>query len=226
MYRDSGLNNVVRRRYHFPTEETGPSSALESPLYGGNVAPFRCDGGQLDVWMLGAGPSPTGYRTFANTTTKKWFSGAYSYVMPNPPLNNFMDKLDKWDAEANKLFGTRLTPEVVWNLAPWTWATDWFANTGDMMTNLSAFSNDGLVLRYGYIMQSHDTRSTSTWQGYVNHPSGGARYVQTQESFGSVSKTRLAALPYGFGTTFADLSARQVAIAGAIGISRSPRLSL
>lgn len=176
--------------------------------------------------MIGGGPLGTGYRTFTESYTKTWFSGAYSYVMPDPPSSNFLDKLDTWDAEANKLFGTRLTPDTVWNLAPWSWAADWFANTGDMMTNMSAFSHDGLVLRYGYIMQEHNEKTTTSWQGYINQPSGSPRFTQTSESFGSVSKTRLGALPYGFGTTMGDYSPRQVAIAAALGISRAPRPSL
>ena len=223
MYRDSGVNNVVRRRYHFPTVSSGeePTSAPFDSWY----APHKCDGSQFDSWMLGSGPQPIGYKAWNSTETKVWFSGAYSYVMPDPP-RNFLGELDKWDAEANKLFGTRLTPDTLWNLAPWSWAADWFSNTGDVLANMSAFSHDGLVLKYGYIMRQETQLYNVTWQGYINHPSGSARYVKCRESNGTRTKLRLRATPFGFGIDLGALTPRQIAISGAVGATQAPRISL
>lgn len=222
MYRDSGAGNSVRRSYKFPAETS--KTEPDGPKWG-YVAPFKCDGSQLDSWMLGSGPQPIGYRQWQETETRTWFSGAYSYVMPDPP-RNFVGNLDKWDAEANKLFGTRLTPEVLWNLAPWSWAADWFSNTGDVLSNISAFGSDSLVLRYGYIMRKTRVMNCSMWQGYVNHPDGSARFVQAQEHTGSETRVRLRATPYGFGIDMGALTPRQIAIAGAVGLTQAPRSSL
>jgi len=228
LHRDSG--RVVRRRYHFPTEKIqDPDFALGgSTPWGGSTAPYKCDGSQLDSWMLGDGPSPTGYKVWKETETKRWFSGAYRYYVPTPPVRggNLLDKMEVWDAEANKLLGTRLTPEVVWNLAPWSWAYDWFTNTGDVMTNLSAFSNDQLTLQYGYIMSQQTVTHHSSWQGYIVQPGGGLRYVTTEEVFSQTTKVRLRATPFGFGFDFGSLSPKQMAITAAIGISNAPRPKL
>lgn len=223
LYRDSGTNTSVRTRYRFPTQSSG--SEPTTPPDQGWFAPYKCDRSQLDAWMLGSGPQPTGYRSWYSTETKTWFSGAYSYVMPPPP-RNFVDQLHTWDAEANKLFGTRLTPEVVWNLAPWSWAADWFSNTGDVLHNMSQFGHDGLVLKYGYIMRQTTELYNVSWQGYINQPSGSPRFVQASESNGTVTKLRLRATPFGFGIDMGGLTPRQMAISAAVGLTQAPRISL
>lgn len=227
LYRDSGPQNSVRRSYHFPTE-TSKTEPI-GPMWG-NVAPFMCDGGQLDSWMLSSGPSvgppsPTGYTIWSESETKTWFKGAYSYVMPSPP-RNLMDHLDTWDAEFNKLYGTRITPEVIWNATPWTWMADWFANTGDIVHNVSAFQNDSLALKYGYIMRQTTQSDHGAWQGYVNNLNNVPVFVKIQESTGSTQKLRLQASPFGFGVLEGSLDPSQTAIVAALGASRSPRYSL
>jgi len=137
-----------------------------------------------------------------------------------------MDRLDQWDAEANKLYGTRITPEVLWNASPWTWAADWFANTGDVIHNISALQNDSLALKYGYIMRQTTQSSHGAWQGYVNNFDNVPVFVSIQESTGSTQKLRLRANPYGFGVLGGDLSSSQLAITAALGASKGPRFSL
>ncbi len=227
LYRNSGPNNSVRRRYRFPEEKS--ESPIDGPKWG-YVAPFMCNGGQLDSWMVSNGPSvgppsPIGFSFWDKSSTKTWFSGAYSYVMPPPPVD-LADKLQTWDAEANKLFGTRITPDTLWNIAPWTWAADWFGNMGDVMTNASALSNDSLVLKYGYIMRETNSSYHSKWQGYVSQPTGGPAYVHAEASYGYTTKLRLQALPFGFGLNIGGLTPKQTAISVAVGMSRSPRISL
>jgi len=134
--------------------------------------------------------------------------------------------MDKWDAEANKLLGTRLTPATVWNLAPWSWALDWFTNTGDVVTNLSAFANDGLCLRYGYIMEEVSTRNTGCWQGYINTRDSANVFIKIEESFGSTTKKRQPATPFGFGLELGSFTPRQMAITAALGLSNAPRPTL
>jgi hypothetical protein len=137
-----------------------------------------------------------------------------------------VDNLDKWDAEANKLFGTRLTPATVWNLAPWSWAADWFSNTGDVLNNISAFGSDSLVLKYGYIMRKTREMQQSIWQGYVNTPTGANQFVTAREAFGHETRVRLRATPYGFGIDMGSFTPRQIAISAAVGITQAPRISL
>jgi hypothetical protein len=119
-------------------------------------------------------------------------------------------------ALADKLFGISLTPEVLWNLAPWSWAVDWFSNTGDVISNLSDWASDGLVLQYGYMMEH--TVSSYT---YSMSPTGIYRGVPAPPvSFVTETKIRRRASPFGFGINLSALSARQNAILVALGLSR------
>jgi hypothetical protein len=120
--------------------------------------------------------------------------------------------------EAKKLYGLSLTPETVWNLAPWSWAVDWVSNAGDVISNLSDWATDGLVLRHGYIMEQSFVRDTYEWYGPVNFWSQVYPAVFTLECR---SKLRRRATPFGFGLTFGDFTPRQWAIAIALGLTKT-----
>jgi hypothetical protein len=154
--------------------------------------------------------------------TNLWFSGAFKYHVPID--DGFYGRLLRYEALANHLFGTRITPELVWNLAPWSWAVDWFTNAGDVIHNISLMGVDGLVMQYGYAMRHHRVSE---------HVSGGFSFV---DGFGTHSghsqrlvvsewKQRVRANPYGFGIDDVDLSNRQLAILAALGLSRGKRTS-
>jgi hypothetical protein len=149
----------------------------------------------------------------ASTTEEKeirsWFSGAFRYHVP--VSDDIASKMARYESYANHLLGVRLTPEVVWNLAPWSWAADWFTNTGDVMKNISNLGTDGMAMQYGYMMR-HTRKTTSTGFTYA----GRSGYFRKTEE----SKRRVPASPYGFNTTFDGLSNRQKAICAAIGITR------
>jgi len=121
-----------------------------------------------------------------------------------------------------------VTPEVLWNLIPWSWAIDWFANVGDVMSNMSSNAVNNLVADYAFVMESSQTVRTETvttsWTG-VGSP-GGFYYFPAGSASASVSyetvqtKNRVAASPYGFGVEFGSLSNYQLGVVAALGISR------
>lgn len=152
-------------------------------------------------------------------SSRKWFSGAFRYHIPLG--NTARDKIIRYEAYANKLLGTRLTPEVVWNLAPWSWAIDWFTNTGDIMHNISVLGHDGLVLQYGYAMNQIDHEEWVSGNGdyndYLDHHQVYSVSRHTKHSI----KFRIPASPYGFGITDSSLSAKQIAVVAALGLSKS-----
>lgn len=145
--------------------------------------------------------------------TDTWFSGAFTYHLPPEGT------MARSAAIANKLYGIRLTPEVVWNLTPWSWAADWFGNIGTVMSNISAFNNDGLVMPYAYLMRrrtvKHVYQLESTTMKYLSRQTGTMR-----QSFTTTVKSRRKASPYGFGLTFDGFSNRQLATLAALGLSR------
>lgn len=201
----SGLR--VRRRYEFPVETTvdtfdhgldTPRPLLVTPQY---------------INYLGA-------KTERVVETRRvWFSGCYTYFLP--PSNTGGRK--GWLQRANKLLGVRITPETLWNLAPWSWASDWFANTGDVMKNISAFSHDGLVMQYGYVMEKITKSRTISLAGirYATAP-GPHDFSQT---WTTTSMKRLEASPFGFGLNpnWSSFTSRQIAIATALGLQRRSR---
>jgi hypothetical protein len=159
-------------------------------------------------------------RLTLTTTTRlrKWFSGCFTYYLP--PFDPNGDNKKRNSMIRNRLYGTRLTPEVLWDLTPWTWAADWVGNLGDVFHNVSAFRNDGLVMPYGYVMHSYSVTHTWMLQGieYKSYP--GEKHTFTQ-SFTTTCKQRRKASPYGFGLNPAFFTGRRLAILAALGISRS-----
>nr|QDH87877.1 MAG: hypothetical protein H1RhizoLitter3620_000001 [Leviviridae sp.] len=202
----------VRRRYVFPavtsvtTQDLGPSN------------------GYLPYLGLGSDPSLTDFsrgptRLYKQTvhTKETWFSGAFTYHLPIGYLSR--NSLMSAAAQAQHLFGVELTPETVWNLAPWSWAVDWFSNLGDVISNLSDWATDGLVMKYGYIMERiiHEEIYTLVGPGIFNFPRGtSASTVHLRIE----SKRRLPATPFGFGLSWNSFSPRQLAITAALGITR------
>jgi len=195
--RDSG--KLVRRRIEFPVTES-----FESEVLAHNVPDY----GQITSHLLAQMPSGDVIRDI-KTTTKEVFSGGFTYHLPGdmPGFDGIRDQ----SLYAKKILGLDLSPDTVWNLTPWSWAIDWFSNTGSVVSNLSDYALDGLVMRYGYVQRhvvvSHSYRHTSL-------PSVPPIIFVTE------TKMRQRANPFGFGLQWNGLSPRQLAIAAALGIKR------
>jgi hypothetical protein len=189
--KDSG--NKIRRGYHFPTEnDTRESSQGFFPVP--SSFPF-----------FGSG------RLLETSESASWFKGAFKYHVP--VADDTFGKFQNWLSMADHLLGVKPSPEVVWNIAPWSWAVDWFTNTGDIMTNISNLGKDGLVMQYGYSMMSRVT----TWDAIATYD--GAATARRRRQL--VYKKRLPATPFGFGVDLSTLSPKQVAIMAALGLSKT-----
>jgi hypothetical protein len=207
LQRDSGKH--VRRRFSFPTELSNSLTEL---------------GGYGDNSYYGSPPFPvrSACQISRNDRTQRqvWFSGAYTYHLPVD--ENLLGKWAMYEAKANVLLGTRVTPEVVWNLAPWSWLVDWKFGIGNALSTASKLSSDGLVIQYGYLMEKtlrEVTYSSSPWLFYGDEVTVPAAHI----TFRSESKKRVRATPYGFGVNPASLSDQQWAVLAALGLSRGPR---
>jgi len=139
------------------------------------------------------------------TTTCRdvWFSGCYSYYYAEPPTPSLANL-----SAIKKAYGLEITPDLVWNLTPWTWLADWKTNTGQVMANLSRLQSDSLIMRYGYVM-CH----TYTTREYSFPPYG--RVSMTSEV-----KQRHVGNPYGFAVKPDAFSVEQWAILSALGLNR------
>jgi len=145
---------------------------------------------------------------------KLWFKGAFRYHIPTSDAQ--LNKFEEYAQYADRILGVRLTPEVLWNLAPWSWAVDWFTNTGDVLHNISALGHDGLVMQYGYVMHERKQVLNRT----ASYLSFGTP-IGTPASRKIVNRAmrRVQATPYGFGFNLTTLSPRQTAILVALGLS-------
>lgn len=203
--RDAG--KVVRRSYNFPSETTTTSEVL---LH--NVRAF------LPAYSseLQDGASEGRVILTRETVRDRWFKGAFTYHMPTG--YDSRSAVARNALKAKKLLGLSLTPETLWNLAPWSWAVDWFSNTGDVISNLSDWATDGLVLQYGYVMEHTVTKNIYTYvgpTGLLNRSINVPPLVFVNET-----KVRRRANPFGFGIAWSDLSPRQLSIVVALGLSR------
>lgn len=156
----------------------------------------------------------TGGGSMSTIEQKVWFVGHFKYYMPTG--EDLLSRMYRYYKYANKLVGARLTPDVVWNLAPWSWALDWFADIGTVIENVSSLGPDGVAAFDAYIM--HGSRKETVSNGVVN-----ARGISG--SLTSISgweyKRRTKASPFGFGfESVTDFSPKQYSIALALGLSR------
>jgi len=206
--RDSG--RLVRRQYRFPPVlETNVSTILTdcspwlAPSSNTLVDSSRVNQGKVVVTRT--------------VERQQWFSGAFTYYVP--PSSTMRNDIARQVILARKLLGLSLTPDVLWNLSPWSWAVDWFFNVGDVLSNWTDWAIDNQVLAYGYIMEKSKVSDQYTFVGPTGlYPSS----VRPSDLVLSVeTKLRRKATPYGFGLEWDGFSDRQKAIVAALGISRS-----
>lgn len=153
------------------------------------------------------------------TTTSAWFSACYIYyVAPVGAKWYSPSSIKRGRQIANKLYGTEITPGLLWDLAPWSWMADYFGNIGDIVHNLSSFSSDNLVAQYAYLMTSSkavkafNKTGVRLGSGKLEPPSSIVLVVE--------EKRRYVGNPYSFGSS-GDLTPKQAAILVALGLSRA-----
>jgi len=193
-------NQTVRRGYRFPIVRDTTTSVISNASYG-----------NLPTAVV---ITPGIETQTVETTTETWFSGAFTYSIP----------VGKWARPlnlANHLIGLRLDPWLLYQLAPWTWALDWVTSIGAVVHNLNASLLDGLVLRYGYVMETKTIKTTITLSGIRIR--GYPDPLSTSWTKYQVSKQRVRATPFGFGLNPTTFTGKQWAIVAALGISRAPR---
>jgi hypothetical protein len=204
--RDAG--RVVRRRFEFPSTETTESLIIAGNLGVPYLVPF--DAGYF---------STSGSRDLVRvrkTERRQWFSGAFTYYLPTG--YDSRKEMASIASIAGRMLSLDLTPENIWNLAPWSWAVDWFSNAGDVLSNVTSFLNGSLVMRYGYLMEH--TIITDTYSMRVPWILKSSGRTDGHLRLITETKVRRRANPFGFGVSWEGLSPRQLAIAAALGITR------
>jgi len=202
--RDAGKR--VRRRYEISSVEKS-----EVPQFHTGVYPYSGTG-------LNFVSNPGVQKFERKISQRTWFSGAYTYYLPTG--YDSRNKLARYALLAQRL-GLDPSPEDLWELAPWSWAVDWFSNTGDVIQNVTSFQIDGTVLAYGYVMEHTIVTDTYTLEGVedINHDP----IVVPSLTLVTETKVRQVANPYGFGVSWDGLSTFQASILAALGLTKGRR---
>jgi hypothetical protein len=161
-----------------------------------------------------------------------WFAAKYRYYIPelakdprpNSPISGSLTRF---------LLGLSPDPSVIYKLMPWSWLIDWFVPVGSSLSNVYNMAKYGVIADYAYVMCSE----SFTYQapGRIIMHSGklspSFTWVSPDWTFSGVSRTeyefrqREVANPFGFGVTYASLSAYQWSILAALGLSRGSKHS-
>jgi len=220
----------VHRRYSVPISMTFQDSAsigsLTADLRSGNAFPDGLipSGFPSPLSVMGYPmPLTPGVITAASyskryaykrKTVERWFEGEFSSFYPlNFDPTNYFSRL-------NVLVNTKVTPETLWNLTPWSWLVDWNLRLGDSIRSNILRANDLLIMHYGYAMEETVYTTGSSFGSPNNtatttYPASAGMVART------VRKRRIRANPYGFGVGGASaLTGSQLAILGALGLTK------
>lgn len=154
-----------------------------------------------------------------NQTSKTWAVAQFRYHLPPGP------RTVGWRRRLmRRLFGVRPTPSIIYNLMPWSWLLDYFTDLGQFVDAVSPGVEDSLAADYFYLMRSLEWVTTTKATRSACTSLDGSRYsdVSTMLVTKRIIKMRMVGSPFGFGLREGDLSLKQKAILGALGLSRLP----
>jgi hypothetical protein len=166
------------------------------------------------VWF--ASGNPATWDVHEEVETSIWCSGKWRYYRPEFDKSHagYKSAMSRAGRQLT-LYGLRVSPTNVWKATPWTWAADWFSNVGDYVEHVNDVLIDSVACKYLYVMQ-HVTRRRVFTQTlpFLN--------TTVRLQFSRIIETKQrqeGASPYGFNLSLGNLSARQMAIIGALGLS-------
>lgn len=189
-------NNVIRVGHSYPI-------AAESSATSGNIVVYRWS----DSYPFGTQGKGG---TWKQNTRRVWFEGKY-VTFPSVPKAASNSSRD-FSSFAKEVLGLQLTPEVLWNLSPWSWFSDWLTNTDVILGSVSDLLSDGMVPVSSFVM-CHTRREAYTASYSLTSWSPVKTFVLFE------TKKRFMSVPYlGFGGV-GTLNARQLSILAALGAS-------
>lgn len=151
------------------------------------------------------------------TTIDRWFSGSFTYHAGEA------DRISKMlgiGSNLERLFGLSLNPDVLWELAPWSWAIDWFSDASEVIHNFTSMELGDSVMRYGFIMEEISRKEFYNLDYHGLKKDCGFNSPIPTSTNEITLKRRTEANPFGFGVEWSGLSPTQLAITAALGITR------
>jgi hypothetical protein len=200
------------------TENKMISSGEGCFIYPGNVI------GGSD-WTLFYDPAvpytPPKWEVFEEKVTFSTAVGSFRYWLPEfagPTNSPFWDKINAVRRTLD-LFGVRASPSNIYKAIPWTWLIDWVSNTGELIQLIQDQTLDSMAAKY--MSLSHHQVTTRTYRQYMpfNASSGGPKFFDFTQ-ITDIKQRKMSSDPFSFNLDATVLSSRQLAILGALGISR------
>jgi len=219
------LWKTIDKRMAQIVRENGRSIRRRATLVNERSRNVELGEGLPGAWIYGWPYLGGGYASIKTTRIVEedvWFVGKFQYYIPDTSSS-------MWNAKARAaLFGVLPTPELIWNVLPWSWLIDWFSDMGDFYSYFSANAVDNLVCHYSYVMRRWKARteySVDTNRDGLNAPPF-AFWPNLTFSFSTVLEDEIkmrygGGNPFGLNVKLDSLSGHQLAILAALGISRS-----
>lgn len=193
-----------------------PSSSLRPPL-------------ASQLYFAGMVSTSKPFPVLKTYKRRIWYSAKYRYHIPElskdprvpPPKRLILS-----------LLGLTPDPGTLYQAMPWSWLLDWFSSVGAALSNVWSRLAYHVVAQYAYVMCSESL--TYDAPGYCKMNQGvytGGAWPGEPRTLTGVSQTKYVfrqreeANPFGFGITFASLSAYQWSILAALGLSRGGKHS-
>lgn len=160
-----------------------------------------------------------------SSTQRSWWSG--SFRMPISDTDDWLTRCSNLFREFDRLSGMGLDARAAWDLVPFSFMVDWFANTGDCLSNRQQIADYNIVCEYGYVMcHTRESREMSLYGTMLNkndppanwgRAHAGVHYEKVVET-----KRRRRCGSYGFHTDFSTLNSFQWGALTALGLSVLP----
>jgi hypothetical protein len=192
---------------------------------GSDVTKLGGDTGSLcfpsnTVYLLGSMTGNPSYEVYKEKTSLAYGVGRFRYYQPyldarSPESQGMLGPIRRQLA----LHGARLTPANVYKAVPWTWLIDWVSDTGRTINAINDWAVDGLTAKYLYLVHHQILTYRIIQRLPFNAKSGGDKVLSFSRII-DVKQRKEAESPFGFGLTWDNLSPKQLAILGALGISR------
>ncbi|DAD51684.1 TPA_asm: maturation protein [ssRNA phage Zoerhiza.4_4] len=148
-----------------------------------------------------------------STAVGKFYFYRPEFDRANSGYNSQISAIRRW----LKVYGLEINPSNLYKATPWTWALDWVSTLGAQIEEFSDMLADSMAAEYLYVMHQQIWERVFT----VTLPFWDGMKTLTWRRLVDVKQRESASSPFDFGLTWDQLTPRQLAIAGALGISRT-----
>lgn len=162
--------------------------------------------------------APVKYTITLKEYTDIWYEGVFKFYRPE--FDRSLDGYNSVYREVQRnmaLYGINVNPSTVWAATPWSWLIDWFTNTRNVIQRLEDMGTDQIASKYMYLMH-HRQRIFELHSQFTTKD--GKYHDLYWYRAADIKRRQEASSSFGFNLATSSLTGRQIAILGALGISR------